>query len=651
MREIILGTAGHVDHGKTSLIRALTGIETDRLQEEKKRGITIELGFAHIDLPCGHRLGIVDVPGHEKFVRNMVAGATGMDMVAFIIAADEGIMPQTREHFDICRLLGVKGGLIILTKKDMVEEEWLEMVQEEVRDFFTDSFLEDAPIIAVSSTTGEGIDEVKKILDDKVKAVHFQEEFGPFRLAVDRVFSMKGFGTVITGSSLSGRIAVGDDLMFYPGELSAKIRGIQVHGRDEEMVEAGHRTAINLQGIEKEDINRGDLAATLNSMQPSTLLDADLHYLANNPKKLKNRAQVRLHVGTREIVGRVVLMEEDFVEPGQDANIQLIVQDPVAVWPGDRFVIRSYSPITTLGGGVILNNAPPKRKRAVERDRQRNHEIFSIYKSGNGADGGADNIIEKMLLFLQESGLQGITAEQLSTRLGLFGKKLKKQLQAPISTKKILVVESDRQRLVAAEVAGQLNQAILSLLEQYHKDNPLKNGLAMEEIRSQLKPPVDQRLFQYIINSLVKGNLIVQEGAEVRLSGHEVTLQIDEQEVREKIGGLYKEAGLKPPNLKDVLALFAEIPEKQIRQVIDLLLRNGTLVKVNEALFFHAEALAQLAGRIQEYIREQGEIDAPRFKDLTGLSRKFSIPLLEYFDKIKLTIRVGDKRILRKSEG
>jgi len=641
MREIILGTAGHVDHGKTSLIRALTGIETDRLKEEKQRGITIELGFAYLDLPCGHRLGIVDVPGHEKFIRNMVAGAAGMDMVAFIIAADEGIMPQTREHFDICRLLGVKDGLIILTKKDMVDEEWLEMVQEDVRDFFVDSFLEEAPMLVVSSTTGEGIDEVNQILDKKVKAINFQEEFGPFRLAVDRVFSMKGFGTVITGTSLSGRITVGEDLMFYPGKVLAKIRGIQVHGKDRDVVEAGHRTAINLQGIEKEEINRGDLAATPDSMVPSTLLDADLHYLESNSKELKNRAQVRVHVGTREIVGRVVLMEKDVVPPGQDADIQIILQEPVAVWPGDRFIIRSYSPISTIGGGIILNNAPPKRKRAVERDRLHNHEVFSVYKSGN--------IDDRMLLFLEESGLQGITAEQLSTRLGLFGKKLKKQLQHPISTGKILVVESDSQRLVAAPQVKKLGQIIVTVLEQYHKDNPLKSGLATEELRSQLKPRVDQKLFQYTVNILVKKNLILQEGADVRLAGHEVTLQVDEKEMQEKLSTLYKEAGLRPPNLKDVLASFAEFPEKQIRQVIDLLLHEGTLVKINESLFFHADKLEQLARQITEFIEREGEIDAPRFKNLTGLTRKFSIPLLEYFDKIKLTIRVGDKRILRKS--
>ena len=640
MREIILGTAGHVDHGKTSLIRALTGIETDRLKEEKQRGITIELGFAFLDLPCGHRLGIVDVPGHEKFVRNMVAGAAGMDMVAFIIAADEGVMPQTREHFDICRLLGVEDGLIILTKKDMVDEEWLELVQEDVRDFFKGSFLEEAPLLVVSSTTGEGIDEVKQILDEKVRAINFQEEFGPFRLAVDRVFSMKGFGTVITGTSLSGRIKVGEDLMFYPDKTPAKIRGIQVHGTDREVVEAGHRTAINLQGIEKEQIRRGDLAATPGSMIPSTLLDTDLHYLSSNAKKLKNRTRVRVHVGTREIVGRVVLMDRDEIHPGEDADIQLILQEPAAVWPGDRYVLRSYSPIRTIGGGVILNNAPPKRKRAVERDRLHNREVFAVYKS--------EDLDEKMLLFLEESGLQGITAEQLATRLGLFGKKLKKKLQHPISTGRILVVESDSQRLVAAPVVEKLGRVILDLLERYHLANPLKSGLASEELRSRLKIPVDRKLFQFTLNTLLKNKSILQENAEVRLTGHEVVLQVDEQEMQQKIGSLYKKAGLRPPNLKDVLASFNEFPEKQIRQVIELLVQKGTLVKINEALFFHADELDQLARKITDFISREGEIDAPRFKDLTGLTRKYSIPLLEYFDKIKLTIRVGDKRILRK---
>jgi selenocysteine-specific elongation factor len=643
MREIILGTAGHVDHGKTSLIRVLTGIDTDRLKEEKERGITIELGFAYLDLPCGHRLGIVDVPGHEKFIRNMVAGAAGMDIVAFIIAADEGIMPQTKEHFDICRLLGVKDGLIILTKRDMVDSDWFDMVQEEVQEFFSGSFLEQAPCLAVSSVTGEGLSEVIRVLDEKVRALPFQEEFGPFRLAVDRVFSMKGFGTVITGTSLSGRISLGEDLMFYPSGITAKIRGIQVHGQDRQSVEAGHRTAINLQGIEKEDIQRGDLAASLGSMQLSSLLDAQVHYLADRDKDLKNRALIRLHVGTKEILGRVLLMESDVVEPGQDAPIQLLLQEPVAVWPGDRFIIRSYSPVGTLGGGTILNNAPPKRKRSSERDRQRNRHIFSLYTLGH------NGTTEQILLLLEESGVQGIPAEHLAARLGIFGKKLKKLLEQPLSSKKILMVESENQRLLAASVVEQVEQSYLELLHAYHQQEPLKPGLALEELRSRLKPALDPKLFHYLSTRLIKQGKIVQEAGEVRLKSHAVVLHVDEQAMQEKLGRLYQEAGLQPPNLKEVLASCASSSEKQMQQVMDLLLRQGVLVKVNENLIFHNETLKALSDTLTAFMIQHGEIDAPAFKDLTGLSRKFSIPLLEYFDKIKLTIRVGDKRILRKS--
>lgn len=640
MREIILGTAGHVDHGKTSFIKALTGIDTDRLKEEKERGITIELGFAYLDLPCGHRIGIVDVPGHEKFVRNMVAGAAGMDLVAFIVAADEGIMPQTTEHFEICQLLGLKDGIIVLTKKDLVEEEWLEMVQDDIRNYFTGTFLEDAPIIPVSSVSGEGIATVLKAIDDKISGLTFHEEFGPFRLAVDRVFSMKGFGTVITGSSLSGRISVGDELEFYPALVKAKIRGIQVHGKDVELVEAGHRTAINLQGIDKEVVNRGDIAATPGSMVNSTLLDVDFHYLKSNAKKLKNRTQVRVHVGTREITGRVVLMETDEVDPGETVNLQLILQEPTALWPGDRYVVRSYSPVRTIGGGAILNNAPLKRKRTSPQDRETNQRIFTVYREGTDQD--------RLLLFLEESGLAGLTQNQLATRLGVFGNKLKKLLQMPVSSGEILVVDSERQRYIAAPVLQRLIAQITGMLESYHQANPLHTGLAKEELKSGIRPPVDQKLFQFALDSMIKKNLIVQDQAEVRLAGFTVTLQVDEQELKGRILKLYKDAGLIPPNFKEVMDSVNDLPEKQVRQVVNLLLQENHLIKVSESLYFHAQQLDDLGRRITDFIREHGEIDAPRFKDLTGLSRKFSIPLLEYFDKIKLTIRIGDKRVLRK---
>jgi len=640
MREIILGTAGHVDHGKTSLIRALTGIETDRLKEEKERGITIELGFAYLDLPCGHRLGIVDVPGHEKFIRNMVAGAAGMDLVAFVIAADEGIMPQTIEHFEICHLLGVRNGLIVLTKKDTVDQEWLDMVSEEVRDFFKGSFLENAPIIPVNSISGEGIDEIVRLLDAKVAAIDFHEEFGPFRLAVDRVFSMKGFGTVITGTSLSGRIETGADLMFYPGGLTAKIRGIQVHGQDVGLVEAGHRTAINLQGIEKEQINRGDMAASPGSMAASTLLDAEFHCLRSARKELKNRTQVRVHLGTREIVGRILLLESDTLAPGETTRIQLLLQEPAAVWPGDHYVLRSYSPVTTIGGGTILNNRPKKRKRTLERDREANRAYFAALAAADSE--------QKLLMLVEECGSKGIAADQLAARTGVFSKKLKKQLQHPISTGALLVIDSESQRLLAASVAEGITRRITGQLTEFHRLNPLKPGLAKEELRSQLRPAVDQKLLQVLLASLVKKGVIEQVGAEIKISGHTVTLQVNEQEMEQKIGALYREAGLTPPNLKDVLASFGEFPERQIRQVIDLLVTKGVLIKINESLCFHAPAIHDLQEKIVTFIRREGEIDAQRFKDLTGLTRKFSIPLLEYFDKIKLTIRIDDKRVLRK---
>ncbi len=362
MREIVLGTAGHVDHGKTSLIKALTGIDTDRLKEEKKRGITIELGFAFLDLPCGHRIGIVDVPGHEKFVKNMVAGVTGMDLLAFVIAADEGIMPQTREHFEICRLLGVEKGLVILTKIDMVDEEWLELVEDEVREFCVGSFLEDAPILRVSSTTGEGIPDVLQVLDDFVRSHDFSDSLGPFRLPVDRVFAMKGFGAVVTGTSISGRIALGDELRFYPGELMTKVRGIQVHSKSVDQVEAGHRTAINLQGVDVEQIDRGMVAAPPGTLKPNYMLDCRFLYLASNTKPLKHRTRVRVHLGTDEIIGRISILEHDEVKPGEETGVQLLLERPVAVWPGDRYVIRSYSPVATIGGGRVLDNLSPKRE-------------------------------------------------------------------------------------------------------------------------------------------------------------------------------------------------------------------------------------------------------------------------------------------------
>ncbi len=639
MREIVLGTAGHVDHGKTSFVRALTGIDCDRLKEEKARGITIELGFAFLDLPCGHRLGIVDVPGHERFVKNMVAGASGMDMVAFIIAADEGIMPQSREHFDICRLMGVERGLVVITKVDMVDGDWLALVEDEVREFVAGSFLEGAPMVRVSSTSGQGIEEVRKVLDRLVADTVFVETHGPFRLPVDRVFTMKGFGAVVTGTSISGRIKTGDDVVVYPWKKSGKIRGIQVHGAERTEVEAGHRTAINVQGVSTEEIHRGDVLASPESLQPSYILDADFLFLSSAAKPLKNRSRVRVHSGTAEIIGRIVLLEADEIAPGTEANVQLILEQPVGVWPGDRYVVRSYSPVATIGGGRVLNGAPRKRKRATDRDRARNQEVFALYRDGTPED--------HALYHLEESGYPGLTFERLATRLGIFGNRLKKLLSPPLSSKKILVVDSERQRMVAATVLEKLMAACTKIIADYHRDNPLKPGLVKEELRSRLYRNLEPRLFQLALTELGRRGTVVQEGALVRSSEHRVALQEEEETLRKEIAAAYRDGALAPPTVNEVLARFDDRPAPKVKEMIGVLLQEQTLTKISETLLFDAGVLAALQDKVRAHLEKHGEIDAQGFKEMTGATRKFSIPLLEHFDKVKLTIRVGDKRILR----
>lgn len=644
MREIVLGTAGHVDHGKTSLIRALTGIETDRLKEEKKRGITIELGFAYLDLPCGHRLGIVDVPGHERFVKNMVAGVMGMDVVAFIVAADEGIMPQTKEHFEICRLLGVREGILVITKKDMVDPEWLDLVEEEVRDFCVGSFLENAPLVRVSSITGEGIAELKEELDRFVGRQVFGEVYGPFRLPVDRIFAMKGFGAVITGTSISGRVAIGEELRFYPGELSAKVRGLQVHSQSVEEVEAGHRTAINLQGVDTADVERGMVAATPGCLQAGYMLDCDFLYLAANEKPLRHRTRVRVHLGTAEVMGRISLLQQDELMPGQTAAIQLLFEEPVAVWPGDRYVVRSYSPATTIGGGGVLGNRPPrKRKRATEADRAQNARVFAILQRGT--------VEEQLLLFLEESQTTGLTADELSIRLGLFGKQFKKVMTAPLSTRRIVVVDSASQRYLARTVSDKVEETLLANLAAFHREHPLQGGLSKEELRSGLGKRVDARVFQFCLGELLKKGLVIQEESEVRLATHQVVLQVDEKAFQLKLEEWYRQKGLSTATIRESWEHFSDIPESMVKEVLALLLRQGRLIKISESLYYHADTIEKLARDLTDYLTRHPDIDAPRFKELTGLTRKFSIPLLEYFDRVKLTMRIGDTRVLRKKTG
>lgn len=635
MKQIILGTAGHIDHGKTSLIKAVTGINTDRLKEEQIRGITIELGFAHKDLPSGERIGIVDVPGHEKFVKNMVAGATGIDMVAMIIAADEGVMPQTREHLEICSLLGIRHGLIVLTKTDLVDEEWLELVTEDVSQFVRGTFLEGKAVVPVSSATGQGLPEFVKAVDELAAAIPPRSSSGIFRLPVDRVFTMKGFGTVITGTLISGRVQVGETIMIYPSGITSKVRGIQVHNQSVTEAEAGMRTAVNFQGLEKASVNRGEVLSLPDMLMPSYMLDVSLHFLHSNKKGIKNRTRVRFHAGTGEIPGILILPDREELLPGESAAVQLRLDSPVALVRDDRFVIRSYSPVRTVGGGYVLNPAPPKHKRF----RTEVTEGLGIL-----SDGSPEEIIS---YHIDSSAYQGISFSDLRIMTNLPEKQLDQTLQGLLSKRAVLQADKENRIYIHLRKFEKIRQEMQEYLNAYHKANPLKPGMSREELRSKFPSEMSTKLFTLLLNAMIKDKEIVLEEDTVRLAGYVVSLQADQADVKEKILDAYIKGGLTPPYFKE-LGKTLEIDPAQAKDVLMLLSDEGKIVKVKEDLYFHAAAVNELKEKTVAFLTANEDMSAPQFKDIAGVSRKYLIPLLEYFDSKHLTIRVGDIRKLRK---
>ncbi|MFP3927969.1 MAG: selenocysteine-specific translation elongation factor [Desulfobacteraceae bacterium] len=633
MKQTILGTAGHIDHGKTSLIRALTGIDTDRLKEEKERGITIELGFAHIALPSGETLGIVDVPGHEKFVKNMVAGATGIDLVALIIAADEGVMPQTREHLEICHLLEVKHGLVVLTKIDMVDQEWLEMVHEDTAEFLEGTFLEDAPIVEVSSVTGQGVEDLIQVLDILVQEVPEREPGTIFRLPIDRVFIMKGFGTVVTGTTVSGAVRTGEEVTVYPGRIDARVRGIQIHNREVEEARAGQRTAVNLQGVEKAQLQRGDVVAARDSLRTSYMLDVVVELLPSAPRKLKNRAKVRFHTGTAEVLSMVVLLDRDHLEPGERGFAQIRLDRPIAVLAGDRFVLRSYSPVRTIGGGRILNPLPLKKKRYSEAALKE----LEVLEQGEPV-----SIVEQ---FVRNARFKGLEQRDLLFLANIKENRLEEILQGLRSEKRVVQYDKERKAYIHSDFYEEARREVLETLDRYHKDYPLKAGLSKEELRSRTAGARNQKLFNYMIQRLLQEGRIDQEKEILHLKEHKVTLGRDQEKIKKEIEEIYREGGLQPPYFKELEKRF---PGESARDVLQVMAKEGVLVKVKEDLYFHREAVEDLQGRLVEFLKTHGEITTPQFKEMTGSSRKYTIPLIEYFDLNQVTVRVGDSRVLRK---
>lgn len=633
LKHLIIGTAGHVDHGKTALVRAMTGVDTDRLKEEKERGISIELGFTCLNLPGGRRAGIVDVPGHERFIKNMLAGAGGFDLVLLVIAADEGVMPQTREHMDIIQLLQVKKGIVVLTKCDLVDDEWLDLVKEDVKDFLQGTVLEDAPVALVSAVTKKGIPELLELIGQAVEKVVPKAGQGQPRLPVDRVFTITGFGTVVTGTLLSGVIKVGEMVEVQPEGLSARVRTVQVHGERVEAAEAGQRVAVNLAGLEAEQIGRGSIVAGPGMIKPSQRLDVRLQLLKSAVRPLKNRTRVRFYLGTRETLGRVILLDREELAPGSVVYAQVVLEDRTVPVKGDRFVIRSYSPMRTIGGGAVIDPAP---KRKHKRFREEVLEALSTREKGNPA--------EIVKLYLDANSNVHLPAE-VAASTGLQEKEVMEAAAALAEGKEVKLISGDgKQYLVSTAVYTRWLEDIKTLAISYHREFPLRDGYPKEEIRSRKFPQLSAKVFQLVLLEMEKEGTLEVLPKVVAVKGFATGPDQQLKEQIQQISRIMGESAFLPPSWAE-LSNTIGFSETKGAELLQYLLRTGEMVKVTEDLYFQGEVLQEAISKVTAYLSEHGEITVGELRDLLKTSRKYALPLLEYFDREKLTRRVGDKRL------
>ena len=639
MKSFIIGTAGHIDHGKSALVRALTGTDPDRLPEEKRRGITIDLGFADLQLD-DLKLGFVDVPGHERFVKNMLAGAHGIDLLALVIAADEGVMPQTREHFDICQLLGVRNGLIVITKKDLVEAEMLPLVEEEARALVAGSFLEGAPVLAVSSKTGAGLDELKARLVEIGRRVPPRSGDFVMRLPIDRAFSMKGFGTVVTGTLISGQIAEADELELLPPGIKVRVRGLQVHGNAVKQAQAGQRTAVNLAGVDTAQMERGMVLAPAGRLRPTQIIDVWIDMLPGAERPVRTRSRVRFHIGAAEVLGRVTVLDgPSGIPAGGGGLAQIRLESPVVALHEDRFVLRSYSPADTIGGGKVLNPFAAKhRRKEIELTTQ-------LLRSLMG-----DERAIKLASFVQFSGKHGVRMSDLAAMTGWTNEVLAQASAEAV--KQGALVESGGV-YVSQESFEQLSNEVVGELERHHKREPLARGMVRETLREKLFAHSLPELFGAVIARLEAGGQVVSEKDVIRSSGHRVDLTDQDSKLSDQIEKAYREAGVEAPSLDEAMARagIAAAQRVQARKIVQLLLDSKKLVRVQGEMFMHTEVINDLSTKLRDYgaAHEPDRlIDVPTFKTLAGVSRKYAIPLLEYFDREQVTRRAGDKRLILK---
>ena len=629
-RHVVAGTAGHIDHGKSTLVHALTGIDPDRLKEEKERGITIDIGFAHLALDPELTLGIVDVPGHERFVKNMLAGVGGIDLVMLVIAADEGVMPQTREHLAICQLLQVRSGLVVLTKADLAEPEWLELVREDVRTALRGTFLEDRPIVPVSAKAGQGLDALRLALAELARAVPPRGTDATFRLPIDRVFTIKGFGTVVTGTVTAGRLEVDERLEVYPRGVQAKVRGIQTHGQPVAQAVAGQRAAVNLQGLERAALERGDVLCPPGLLQPTTVLDATLELLADAASPVRPRQRVRFHAGTSEVMARVYLLDRDLLEPGQRGLVQLRLEAPVVALPRDRYVVRSYSPMITIGGGMLLDVAPPRTRRGPERVRR-----LAVLETGSPAA-----VLEEHLRRLGPGGARTV---ELRARTP-FGPEALRGLLADLTASGAALLV-DREWYVHRAAAERLDAEARAALREFHAREPLRPGMSKEELRTRLGG-LEERVFLYLLDRFAAAGTLVVERDKVRLRDHAVRLDPRQQALVDRLEAEFRAAGTAPPALEEAFVKL-QLTREEGQGLVQVLVDRQRLVRIKEGLHFHAEPLAEVQRRVVAFLREHQAITPQEMKDLFGITRKHAIPLLEYLDAQRLTVRVGDRRVLR----
>ena len=633
MKHIIIGTAGHVDHGKTCLTLALTGKNTDRLKEEQKRGITIEIGFAQLVLPNGQTASIIDVPGHEKFIRNMLVGASGMDVVLLVIAADEGFMPQTREHLGILSLLGVKHGIIVITKADMVEEEWLEAIEEEAREEVSGTFLEDAPMIPVSSFTGMNIDKLKEMIVAMVEGAEQRNQDHPFRIPIDRIFTVDGFGTVITGTLTEGTIHVGDDVMIYPKEKKARVRSLQVHDKSQDAVGAGQRVAVNLSGVDKADLSRGDTLAKPGSMNLTRLVDVRLDLLKDSPFSIKHNSQLHFHHSTREILCRVVLLDRDKLEPGETCYAQLKLIEPLAAKNGDHFVVRFFSPAVTVGGGLLLNVSPTHHKRFDEA------AISGLTTRDSGSSS------QQVLQSLNEFGAAMPTPDQLAHSCSLSPVELAEVLAQLKEDGDVTELSGYLLSSAAAQTLWEKTQCVLT---GYHKAEPFQDGMNRGEFRGKLLPKAPVVAVDALIDYFAQTHGLQISGPTVALPGFQVVFTPVQEKLRDKIDDIYRKAGLTPGDNAAIEQEFGK-DAPLCRQIIARMVTDGTLVAVNTQLRFHQAHYDRALDTLYEIFSVKKEMALAEFRDALQISRKYALALLEYWDSNGITRKVGDVRVLLKN--